>query len=244
MSNRRRAIALILPAIVAAIVLRCVPGESDAATTVRAQRTAPAIARTTGPVRARVENTGLEPSDAAPIHLVVAPGGNEVRYRVHEQLVRMDLPQDAIGRTTEITGGIGVGNDGQVIPGESKFVINVGTLKSDRDMRDGYIRRRTLETDKYPTVEFSPTGFSGLPKVLPTSGKHTFDIIGNLTVRGVTKPTTWHVTAEAKGGQVTGSAATAFTFSDFNMDQPRVPVLLSVADTIRLEYDFTLVPKS
>jgi len=156
----------------------------------------------------------------------------------------MDLPQDAIGRTSEITGGIGVGNDGQIISGESKFVINVGTLKSDRDMRDGYIRRRTLETDKYPTVEFAPTGFRGLPKVLPTSGKHTFDIIGNLTVRGVTKPTTWRVTAEAKGGQVTGNAATAFTFSDFNMDQPRVPVLLSVADTIRLEYDFTLIPKS
>jgi polyisoprenoid-binding protein YceI len=156
----------------------------------------------------------------------------------------MDLPQDAIGRTSEITGGIGVGNDGQIIPAESKFVINVGTLKSDRDMRDGYIRRRTLETDQYPTVEFAPTGLSGLPKVLPTSGKHTFDVIGNLTVKGVTRPTTWHVTAEAKGGQVTGNAATAFTFADFKMDQPRVPVLLSVADTIRLEYDFNLIPKS
>lgn len=242
MLNRRRAIALTLPAIVGAIALRCAPGDSDAATTVRAQSPAPSVARNTEPVLASTENT-LAPSNAAPIHLVVAPSGNEVRYRVHEQLVRMDLPQDAIGRTTEITGGIGVGNDGQILPGESKFVINVGTLKSDRDMRDGYVRRRTLETDKYPTVEFAPSGFTGLPKVLPTSGKHAFDVIGNLTVRGVTKPTTWHVTAEAKGGQVTGSASTAFTFSDFNMDQPRVPVLLSVADTIRLEYDFTLVPK-
>jgi polyisoprenoid-binding protein YceI len=156
----------------------------------------------------------------------------------------MDLPQDAIGRTSEITGGLGVDNAGQIIPAESKFVINVGSLKSDRDMRDGYIRRRTLETDKYPTVEFAPTGLRGLPKVLPTSGKHTFDVIGNLTVKGVTKPTTWRVTAEAKNGQVTGNAATAFTFADFSMDQPRVPVLLSVADTIRLEYDFTLIPKS
>lgn len=240
--NRRRAIALTLPAIVGAIALRCAPGDSDAATTVRAQSTARSVARNTEPVLASTENT-LAASNAAPIHLVVAPSGNEVRYRVHEQLVRMDLPQDAIGRTTEITGGIGVGNDGQIIPGESKFVINVGTLKSDRDMRDGYVRRRTLETDQYPSVEFAPTGFRGLPKVLPTSGKHTFDVIGNLTVRGVTKPTTWRVTAEAKSGQVTGSASTDFTFSDFNMNQPRVPVLLSVSDTIRLEYDFTLVPK-
>jgi hypothetical protein len=40
---------------------------------------------------------------------------------------------------------------------------------------------------------------------------------------------------------VTGTAATAFTFSDFELTQPRVPIVLSVADTIRLEYVFNLV---
>jgi polyisoprenoid-binding protein YceI len=67
--------------------------------------------------------------------------------------------------------------------------------------------------------------------------------MGNMTVHGVTKPTTWHVTAEAKNGLVTGNATTQFTFSDFSLSEPRVPVLLSVADSIKLEYDFTLVPK-
>jgi polyisoprenoid-binding protein YceI len=179
----------------------------------------------------------------AGLHLTVAPTGNEARYRIREQLVRMDLPNDAIGKTTEITGGIGVGADGKIIPAESKFVVGVGALKSDRDMRDGYVRRRVLQADQFPTVEFSPTEFRGLPKTLPTSGAHTFDVIGNLTVKGVTRPTTWHVTAEQKNGQVIGNASTLFTFSDFNIDQPRVPVLLSVQDTIRLEYDFTLVEK-
>ena len=183
---------------------------------------------------------------AAPagVHLVVAPSGNEARYRIREQLVRMDLPNEAVGSTSGITGGIGVGADGKLIPAESRFVINVGSLKSDRDMRDGYVRRRVLETDQYPTVEFVATSFSGLPKSLPRSGSHTFDLTGNLTVRGVTRPTTWHVTAETKNGQVSGNATTQFTFSDFGISQPRVPVLLSVADSIKLEYDFTLVPKS
>ena len=179
----------------------------------------------------------------AGLHLTVAPTGNEARYRIREQLVRMDLPNDAIGKTTEITGGIGIGADGKIVSAESKFVVGVGSLKSDRDMRDGYVRRRVLEADQFPTVEFSPTEFRGLPKTLPTSGAHTFDVIGNLTVKGVTKPTTWRVTAEQKNGQVVGSASTLFTFSDFKIDQPRVPVLLSVQDTIRLEYDFTLVEK-
>jgi hypothetical protein len=184
------------------------------------------------------------PTQAVPgIHLVVASSGNEVRYRIREQLVRIDFPSDAIGKTGDVSGGIGVGTDGSIIPGESKFVVNVGTLKSDRDMRDGYVRRRTLEADKFPTVEFVPTALRGLSKSLPKSGSHTFDVVGNLTVKGVTRPVTWRVTGQVQSGQVTGNASTRFTFSDFGIQQPRVPSVLSVADTIRLEYDFTLVPK-
>jgi hypothetical protein len=39
---------------------------------------------------------------------------------------------------------------------------------------------------------------------------------------------------------MTGKAATAFTFKDFSIDQPRVPVVLSVAETIKLELDFSM----
>ena len=228
MATKRRTVALILPAMIAAIAASYSPGDTDAAIVIRQNAATPA---------ASVSATA---SALAGLHLKVAPTGNEARYRIREQLVRVDLPGEAVGKTTEITGGIGVGPDGRIIPEESKFVVNVGPLKSDRDMRDGYVRRRVLETDQYPTVEFTPTGFRGLPKSLPTTGSHTFDVIGSLTVHGVTKRTTWRVTAEAKNGQVTGSASTLFTFSDFNIQQPRVPVLLSVEDTIRLEYDFTL----
>jgi len=37
---------------------------------------------------------------------------------------------------------------------------------------------------------------------------------------------------------------TAFTFKDFELVQPRVPVVLSVADTIKLEYDFRFATES
>lgn len=232
MFRKHRVIGAILPAFLAIVATECAPADTDAATVGNAQQP-----------RSAAASSPMAGSSVEGLHLVVAPSGNEARYRIREQLVRMDLPNDAIGRTSEVSGGIGVGADGRIIAGESKFVINVRTLTSDRDMRDGFVRRRVLETDQYPTVEFVPTGLRGLPKTLPTSGAHTFDVIGNLTVRGVTKPTTWRVTAESKNGKVTGSASTLFTFSDFNIDQPRVPVVLSVQDTIRLEYDFTLVPK-
>jgi polyisoprenoid-binding protein YceI len=233
MFNNRRIAVVMLPAVFGAIALQCDPSDTDAAT--------PATANTPATVETALPQGK---SSVAGPRFVVAPTGNEVRYRIREQLVRVDLPNDAIGRTSEITGGVAVSTGGEIIPAESKFVASVGSLKSDRDRRDGFVRRNVLETDKYPTVEFSPTAFRGLPKSLPTSGSHTFDVIGNLTVRGVTKPTTWRVKADAKNGQVTGTASTAFTFSDFNIDQPRVPIVLSVADTIKLEYDFTLVQKN
>jgi hypothetical protein len=42
------------------------------------------------------------------------------------------------------------------------------------------------------------------------------------------------------GDQMTGQAVTKFTFKEFGILQPKVPVLLSVADTITLEYDFAM----
>lgn len=229
-----RTLAVLLPAILGVVAIRCAPADTDAATI---NREASAHVVASVPAVPGV-------SSVAGLHLTVASAGNEVRYRIREQLANIDLPNDAIGRTGEITGGIGVTTDGQVIPAESKFTINVAKLTSDRSMRDNYVRRRLLETDQFPTVEFTPTSLRGLPKTLPTTGAHTFEMLGNLTVHGVTKPIWWNVTAESKNGQVTGSASTLFTFSDFNLPQPRVPIVLSVNDTIRLEYDFALVPKS
>ena len=177
------------------------------------------------------------------VQLMVAPDGNEVRYRVREQLVGLDLPNDAVGATTEVSGGIAFDAAGKLVPASSKFVVNVGTLKSDKDRRDGYVRGRILETNQFPTVELSPTSIRGLTLPVPTSGSKTFQVLGNLTVHGVTKPTSWQVDAKFDGERITGTAATTFLFSDFGLTQPRVPVVLSVADSIKLEYTFALVPK-
>jgi polyisoprenoid-binding protein YceI len=86
------------------------------------------------------------------------------------------------------------------------------------------------------------TGVRGLPAPLPASGRLQFQLLGDLTVKGVTRPTTWTVNAEVSGGKLTGRAATAFTFTDFRLEQPKVRVVLSVNDTIRLEYDFAMQP--
>jgi polyisoprenoid-binding protein YceI len=175
---------------------------------------------------------------AAPIRFLIGSTGNEARYRVREQLMGANLPNDAIGRTSAITGTILAYPDGRIVKDSSKIVIDVRTLKSDKDRRDGFLQHRTLETEKYPTVELVPTEIRGFTGALPASGPVTFQLLGDLTVHGVTKPTVWNVTARAEGQDIAGTATTAFTFKDIALDQPRVPVVLSVADTIKLEYDF------
>jgi polyisoprenoid-binding protein YceI len=178
---------------------------------------------------------------AVGVRLQVAASGNEARYRVREQLAGFDLPNDAVGRSSAVTGGLVLDSAGRVVPADSRITVDISGITSDRDRRDGYVRRRILQTDSFPDVILRPTAVSGLPWPLPSSGSRAFALTGDLTVKGVTRPTTWQVTAAFQGDTVTGLAATAFTFADFGLAQPRVPVVLSVGDTIRLEYDFKLV---
>jgi polyisoprenoid-binding protein YceI len=191
---------------------------------------------------ATAESNAIPAATAAAIRYVTAPTGNAARYRVREQLVGVSLPNDAIGETKNVTGAISADSKGNVLPAESKFVIDVTNLVSDKQRRDGFVRGRVLETDQYPTVTFVPKTVRGLSAPIPTTGSRTFDVLGDLTVRNVTKPTTWKVTAQFSGTSVTGTAKTGFTFNDFSIQQPRVPVVLSVGDSIHLELDFNMIP--
>jgi len=182
-------------------------------------------------------------SPATTTHLEVAPTGNEARYRVREQLVGVDFPNDAVGVTHAITGQIVLEPDGRVRSAESRITIDLRPLKSDKDRRDGYVQRRLLETETYPTATLAVTSIRGLPSPLPTSGTFTATLEGQLTLRGVTRPTTWTAVVTATPTGFTGTTKTSFTFDRFEMTKPRVAVVLSVEDTIALEYDFALVRK-
>jgi polyisoprenoid-binding protein YceI len=198
----------------------------------------PASALRTHPQGAVVAAVG----DSGKLRLVPATGGNEARYRVREQLARLPLPSDAVGATSAVTGAI-VLEDGHLVPSESKVVVDLASLRSDRDRRDNYVRTRTLETDQYPTATLVPSRIEGLPSPVPGTGDLHFTLVGDLTIHGATHPTTWQVQARAGADGYTGTASTSFTFADFGLTQPRVGFVLSVADTIRLEYDFHLVPE-
>jgi polyisoprenoid-binding protein YceI len=179
-----------------------------------------------------------------PVRFVLAIDGNEARFRVREQLVGFDLPNDAVGKTARVEGSLLIGTDGRIVRDSSRFTVDLRTLESDQTRRDGFIKRNTIQTDSFPNAVFIPATAQGLPAVLPATGDLAFTLSGDLTIHGVTKPTTWQVKAKRiASGAVTGTATTEFKFGDFNMTIPKVGRVISVDDRIILEYDFHMVPQ-
>lgn len=182
--------------------------------------------------------TELQSATDAAIRLIVVQGENTARYLVREQLAGFDFPNDAVGETGDVSGAVAFNSEGEIISEASSIVVNITGLTSDSDRRDGFIQRRTLESETYPTVELVPLQTRGLEFPLPSTGSATFDIVGQLTVRDVTEITSWRITAHFNNDTMTGTARTEFTFDEFGMEKPSVGSVLSVADAIRLEFDF------
>jgi len=216
-------------AVAALTMLACSPGEPGTAFAKSA------------PAKVEALPAGTVSAPGVMLRFVLAPSEQAARYRVRERLVGHELPNDAVGETKSVTGAIAFDSSGNIVRQESKFVVDAATFVSDQNRRDGFVRGRLLDARQYPSVVLVPTSVRGVALPLPASGSRAIQMIGDLTVRGVTRPTTWKGTVNFKDGRVVGSAATEFTFDDFQIEQPRVPVLLSVADTIRLEIDFNLI---
>jgi len=64
--------------------------------------------------------------------------------------------------------------------------------------------------------------------------------VGDLTIRNVTRRITWQAMATFNGQEVSVRARTAFRFAEFGLVVPRVSIVLSVEDNLRLEADLLL----
>ncbi len=182
-------------------------------------------------------------SASSEVTYVLNPSKSQASYDVQEQLARFNFPTQAVGKTNNVTGQIALNPDGSIDQANSKFTVDLVSLATDSNMRDNYVRRNILQTDQWPQAVFVPTQITGLPTSLPQSGTVSFKVTGNLSIRNVSKPVTWDVTATINGGEVTGAATTNMTFEDFGIPQPQVPVVLSVVDKITLNLNFDMVKK-
>ena len=158
---------------------------------------------------------------AAATTLVVDSDNSHASYHAQEQLAGRNLPSEAVGTSKGVTGSIVFGPDGAIAADQSQIQVDLSKLSSDESRRDNFIKGSTLQTGRYPNATFVPKETQGLPTPLPTDGEVTFQLHGDLTVHGVTKPVTWQVTAQFTGDSVTGNATTNVNISDFGMAPPK-----------------------
>jgi polyisoprenoid-binding protein YceI len=178
------------------------------------------------------------PPTPGPVSLQIVDGSTAT-YRVQEQLAGISFPNDAVGTTSMVSGTLALNADGSVNVAQSKLTIDLRNLKSDQDMRDGYIQKRTLETDKFPVAEFVPKTIKGISTPFPNTGQSGFQLTGDMTIHGTTSEVTWDgVAIWGRDNTISGRAITNFTFSTFGLTKPTLARILSVDDKIHLEVAF------
>ncbi len=178
------------------------------------------------------------PPPTAGAHLEIVDGSSSASYSVTEQFVGISFPNDAVGTSTTVNGTIGIAADGAIEPG-SKLTIDLRNLKSDQEQRDGFVKTRTLETDKFPMAEFVPTKIKGIPTMIPFQGQAGVELTGNMTIHGVTKEVTFQgIATFGRDGTIAGRAKTTFNFATFGLTKPSIGRLMNVDDKIALDIQF------
>jgi polyisoprenoid-binding protein YceI len=171
--------------------------------------------------------------------VTVELSGNSIgRFRVREQFARVSLPNDAVGTTKKVAGSVVFDGSGAVLANQSKITVDLLSLISDEDERDEFLRTNSLESEKFPLAELVVRETPGMPWPIHCQGEADIQLVGDLTVHGVTSSLTWDATVQFRPDAIKGLMKTSFPFSTFDMKKPRKLFLLSVDDNIRLELQF------
>lgn len=167
--------------------------------------------------------------------------GSEAGYRVKEKLARMPAASDAVGRTTGLTGGFTVaGRDGGYSISSIAVDVDMSRLTSDSPRRDETLRRRGLETERFPRASFRSPGPMDLPNNLGSGDPIEFLLDGALTIHGVTRQVSIPVRAQLNSETLEVVGSLRMHMADFGIEAPNVANIVSVEPTGTMEFKLLL----
>lgn len=221
-------------------------GEVEAAAP--ATEESPAVAENDDAVTdAAPEEAGAASADVRTF--VIVPEQSRASYIVAEEFFGGALGQlgiqpglvDTIGATQEVSGQLELDLANLADPVvSSQFEVNLESLTSDQSRRDNRIRQANLESSRYPLATFTINSLENTPASYSEGEQVSFQATGDITIREITQPATFDVTATLQGNTITGVAETRLKMTDFGFEPPNFANLFSVEDefTARVEFTF------
>ena len=167
--------------------------------------------------------------------------GSVAGYRVREKLGFLPAEDDAVGRTSAITGAVTVSEAGHVVTVRAaSFTVDVIDLKSDEAMRDQHIRTIGIQSATYPTATF----VLSTPLTLPASAVsgdvvHTL-VTGVFDIHGTSRRETVPLEMRLSNSEIEAVGSLTFPWSAFNMTAPSVGGFVSVTNRATMEFDLRL----
>jgi polyisoprenoid-binding protein YceI len=167
----------------------------------------------------------------------IIPEQSEVRFQLGEVL--QGQPKQVIGATDQVAGELALDVDDLATAQVGEIRVNARTFVTDSDRRDRAIRNQILVTDTYEFINFIPNSITGLSGSAAVSDSFTFQITGELDIKGVTNEVVFDVNAAlVSEGRIEGTAATVIDRVNYNLNIPRVPSVAGVDELVTLEIDF------
>lgn len=178
---------------------------------------------------------------AAPIELTIytiSQEASQVRFELDEDLRGERIT--VVGTTNQVAGQIGVNLADLSGTQVGVIQINARALATDNNLRNRAIQNEILQTGAYEFITFTPTAVNGLPASAAVGDEIAFTIDGQLTIRDVTEPVTFNVTAAAVSDtQISGTATAVVSRDAYGLRIPSVPNVANVEEEVELIITFT-----
>lgn len=161
--------------------------------------------------------------------------GTFAGFRIKEELAGIGSTE-AVGRTGDVSGSMTI--DGTQVTA-AEFTVDLTTITTNESMRDRRVQD-ALGTSQNPTATFRLTSPIDLGADASTASKVEVDAKGDLTVNGVTKSVTFPLQARLVDQTIVVVGSLDITFSDFGVEIPSSPRVVSVEDHGKVELQVLL----
>ena len=157
-------------------------------------------------------------------------------YRVEEELATIGY-KEAVGRTPDVEASITIAG-GRLMA--VTVVADLRGLRSDDSRRDGALRRQALETNDFPTTTFALDEPAAIPAGLAAGESIAIEARGTLTLHGVERAVAVPIEAKLTGDLLVVVGSLPILFADYDIAQPRSPILVSIEDNGVMEFQLVL----